>query len=67
MSTEILGPSDSFRDAAITLSELIESHSHLLISPTYSTDLTEVCDRCKNLATFPLAEAGQILGLLVYC
>ena len=58
---------DSFGDAAFKLRGLIESHSHLLISPTYSTDLTEVCDRCKTLATFPLAEAGQILGLLGYC
>jgi len=58
---------DSFGDAAFELRRLIESHSHLLISPTYSTDLTEVCDRCRNLATFSLAEAGQILGLLGYC
>ncbi len=58
---------ESFAEAAQEIGGLIESHSHLLIRPTYSTDVTALCERCRNSAAFRLADPGLVLSLLGYC
>lgn len=57
----------SFTDAVARLREVIQSRPDLLVDPGYSTDSHEVCDRCKDLADFPLAGGGQMLSILGYC
>jgi hypothetical protein len=58
---------ESFAETASLLRRVIASRPELLISPTYSTDLDEVCPRCHGSEAFQLADAGQILSILGYC
>jgi hypothetical protein len=58
---------ESFADAALALRSLIHSHSDLLIPPTYSLDVTALCERCRDTAALPLANPERILSLLGYC
>ena len=58
---------ESFADAALALRSLIQSHSDLLIPPTYSLDPTALCERCRDTAALPLANPERILSLLGYC
>jgi hypothetical protein len=56
-----------FSETLVRLREAIQSHQRLLVSPTYSTDITQVCGRCESTPGFPLADAAQILSILGYC
>jgi len=57
----------NFAEAAGLLRAAIATRSDLLIQPVYSTDVEEVCVRCKSTASFPLADARQVVALLGYC
>jgi hypothetical protein len=57
----------TFADAVARLRAAIQSRPDLLVAPGYSTDVHKVCDRCKEVADFPLARGGQILSILGYC
>jgi hypothetical protein len=58
---------ESFAETAVQLRRVIASRSDLLIAPTYSTNVYEVCQRCQGAEAFPLADARQILSILGYC
>ena len=58
---------ESFAETAVQLRRVIASRSDLLIAPTYSTNVFEVCQRCQGAEAFPLADARQILSILGYC
>jgi hypothetical protein len=58
---------DSFAETARQLRRVIASRSDLLIPPTYSTDVNEVCKRCQRAEPFPLTDRHQILSILGYC
>jgi hypothetical protein len=58
---------ESFADAVRELRRVIQSRSDLLIPPTYSTDVNEVCKRCQLAEAFPLTDRHQILSILGYC
>jgi hypothetical protein len=57
----------SFAEAAKEIRRLIETSAELLISPVYSTDATAICERCRDTAALPLADASRILAILGYC
>ena len=48
---------ESFAETVRQLRRVIASRSDLLIPPTYSTNLDEVCHRCEGTGAFPLADA----------
>jgi hypothetical protein len=58
---------DGFAETARQLRRVIASRSDLLVAPTYSTDVHEVCARCHGAEVFPLADRRQVLALLGYC
>ncbi|HWZ98401.1 MAG TPA: hypothetical protein VN025_11625 [Candidatus Dormibacteraeota bacterium] len=57
----------SFAETAALLRTAIAARTELLIPAVYSTDVDEVCPRCKSTAAFRLADARQVLALLGYC
>ena len=57
----------SFSQTLIHLRQAIAMRTDLLVSPTYSTDVHEVCERCEKVEDFPLTNASQILAILGYC
>jgi hypothetical protein len=57
----------SFSQTLIHLRQAIATRTDLLVSPTYSTDVHEVCKRCEKVEDFPLTDASQILAILGYC
>ena len=61
------GSPQSFAETARELRRLIESRADLLIPPVYSTDVNEVCSRCRDTAELRLTEPAKILSLLGYC
>ena len=58
---------ESFAEAARRVRQEIHSRPDLLVEPVYSTDITEVCTRCRIVERFPLAQASRILSILGYC
>jgi hypothetical protein len=58
---------ESFAETALELRRMIASRSELLIPPTYSTNVEEVCPRCEGTVAFPLCDPRQILSILGYC
>lgn len=58
---------ESFAETAQQLRRIIASRSDLLVPPTYSTNVDEVCPRCEGTQSFPLADARQIISILGYC
>ena len=58
---------ESFAETALQLRRMIASRSELLIPPTYSTNIDEVCRRCQGRGAFPLCDPRQILSILGYC
>jgi hypothetical protein len=58
---------ESFAETALQLRQVIASRSELLIPPTYSTNVYEVCLRCRCAEAFPLTDPRQILSILGYC
>jgi hypothetical protein len=57
----------TFASAAEKLRTHITTNAHLLVAPTYSTDPSEFCARCRSTDFFPLTDAGSVLSLLGYC
>jgi hypothetical protein len=58
---------ESFAETVRELRRVIASRSDLLIPPTYSTNLRELCPRCQAAESFPLADASRIFSILGYC
>jgi hypothetical protein len=58
---------ERFSDASIEVGRLMEAHAKQLAVPTYSTDVTAICERCRETAAFKLTDANQILAILGYC
>jgi hypothetical protein len=58
---------ESFAEAAQQLRRVIAARSELLIPPSYSTAVDEICPRCRHTSEFPLADARRILSILGYC
>lgn len=58
---------DDFTETARQVRQVIASRSDLLVAPTYSTDVHEVCERCQGTEAFALADRHQILAILGYC
>jgi hypothetical protein len=58
---------ERFAETALQLRRMIASRSELLIPPTYSTNIYEVCPRCLGRGAFPLCDPRQILSILGYC
>jgi hypothetical protein len=58
---------ESFTETALQLRGTITSRSELLVPPTYSTSVDEVCPRCEGGGAFPLCDPRQILSMLGYC
>ncbi len=58
---------ESFAETVRLLRLVIASRSNLLIHPTYSSDVNEVCKRCRGAEAFPLTDRHQILSILGYC
>ena len=57
----------SFAEALRQLQDLIPASQNLMITPDYSLDATEVCDRCAPTAAFHLADPRVVISLLGYC
>ncbi len=57
----------TFEETASQLRHGIASRQDLLISPTYSTDVDEICHRCRATDAFPLTDPRQVLSILGYC
>ena len=57
----------TFMEAATQVRRLIDSHPDLLIIPEYSKDVTEICDRCREIEPFRLGSASEIFSVLGYC
>ena len=63
-----VGDSESFRMAATLLREVIPYSADLLMSPTYSQNVSEeVCCRCTAVDGLGLANPEAILSVLGYC
>jgi hypothetical protein len=58
---------ENFAEAARRVRREIQTRPDLLVDPVYSTDVTEVCTRCRVVERFPLAQASRILSILGYC
>jgi hypothetical protein len=57
----------TFRETNMIVHDLIATHRDLLITPEYSQDATQVCERCVVMETFPLADPKLVLMSLGYC
>lgn len=57
----------SFAETVSALRHAIRERRDLLVPPVYSTDVLEVCPRCRATPDFPLAPAQEILSHLGYC
>jgi hypothetical protein len=55
-----------FRETNILVRGLIASHQHLLVTPDYSKDATQICSRCVPTTAFPLADSQLVLSVLGY-
>jgi hypothetical protein len=58
---------ERFSDATIDLGRLIEERAKQLVLPTYSMDVTAICERCRETGAFRLGDAKRILAILGYC
>jgi hypothetical protein len=57
----------SISQTIMQLHKAIATRTDLLVSPTYSTDVREVCSRCEKVDDFPLTDPSRILAILGYC
>ncbi len=57
----------TFAEASAELRALIPANPHLLVTPQYSQEPTEVCGRCEAKPPFVLAKPELVLALLGYC
>jgi len=57
---------ENFSEAASALLQVIASRSDLMVAWDYSTNVNEVCLRCQETKTFPLANGRQIYSILGY-
>jgi hypothetical protein len=58
---------ERFSDATVDLGRLIEERARQLVFPTYSVDVTAVCERCRETGALRLADLNRILDILGYC
>jgi len=58
---------ERYADAANLLENLVVAHPELLVSPTYSRNVEELCPRCVSTSSFNLAPPSLMLSLLGYC
>jgi hypothetical protein len=58
---------ESFLTAATQLRDLIPHNADLLMSPTYSQNVSEGCPRCAAVEGLELANRDAILSVLGYC
>lgn len=58
---------ESFADTVAQLRKVIASRQDLLVPPTYSRNVDEVCRRCQATEAFPLTDPRWILSILGYC
>jgi hypothetical protein len=58
---------ESFAATVLELRRVMALRSDLLVAPTYSIDVDEVCERCHGTDAFRLADPGEILSILGYC
>ncbi len=61
------GFASTFAAAVARIEQALAERGDLLVEPTYSRDVGEVCARCAGAAAFPLASAEKILARLGYC
>jgi hypothetical protein len=57
---------ENFSEAVSTLKQVIASRSDLMVAWDYTTNVNEVCLRCRETKTFPLANGRQIYSILGY-
>jgi hypothetical protein len=57
----------TFEQASDLLHTLIPARRDLLITPEYSTNTSEQCDRCLSTPAFQLADPKAVLSVLGYC
>lgn len=57
---------ENFSEAVSALRQVIASRSDLMVAWDYSTNVHEVCLRCRETKSFPLAHGTQIYSILGY-
>jgi hypothetical protein len=57
---------EDFCEAVSALLQVIALRSDLMVAWDYSTNVNEVCLRCRETRTFPLAHGTQIYSILGY-
>jgi hypothetical protein len=57
----------SFEEARAVINALLQSRAELLVVPTYSQDVEELCPKCEATGVWSLAPKSVILSLLGYC
>jgi len=62
-----VGHPESFLEAATLLEQVVPRNTDLLMSPTYSQNVSGVCSRCAAVDGLELANPKAILSILGYC
>lgn len=57
----------TFTQARTRISNLVKSHSDLLVVPDYSHDADVACPKCEEIGTFRPASPALIMSILGYC
>ena len=57
----------TFTEARTRISNLVKSHSDLLVVPDYSHDADAACPKCEEIGPFRLASPALIMSILGYC
>jgi hypothetical protein len=60
------GQPATFKKTNRLLQTLVRERQNLLVTPSYSNDVAEVCQRCQNTNAFRIADPKAILSLLGY-
>lgn len=58
---------ERFTETVRQLRRVIASRPDLLIPPTYSRDVHQLCNRCQEVRAFQLTDRNRILSILGYC
>lgn len=62
-----VGDPESFQEAFTLLQRVVPESADLLMSPTYSQNVSGVCSRCAAVDGLELANPETILSILGYC
>jgi hypothetical protein len=57
----------TFTEAYMRLKDVIPASREFLITRSYSTDIEQICSRCRETLAFRLADPRVMLSLLGYC